>query len=605
MLDAGAASMPRFLLVLEFVALYLVLPLAYRFSPVHLPALPLLWAVTGYALWQLLRDPHFNRAQLWSADRLPGNLPAIPITFAALLLSACAAIAQAQSDPLSDPLVVRTNAGLIRGVARPGGGAEFLGMPYAQPPVGDLRWRAPVPAKPWAGIRDAKAFGASCTQPLLVGAWNRYDADHGQEDCLYLNVIVPMWPAAKPLPVMLWLHGGANLGGSGSGDLYNSGTLADHGVVLVTINYRLGVFGFLAHPALTTESPHHASGNYGLMDQILALKWVRDNIAGFGGDPTNITVFGQSAGSIDTGILMTSPLAAGRFQKAIGFSGAAFSPPLASLTEAEQKGVDTAKALNVPAGSDGIAAMRNIEAHELITKLGSRATDWPGFGPDVDGWVLTRSPAAVFAAGDEAPIPLLLGTTSREFGSSEPIDQLRASITRANADLAPQALALYGLADNGQGTADPLYGSAAMQWSADELFHCPITTEALWHSAAHHATFEYELDHAIPGQEAQGAVHSAELPYVFGYFPTSGNIGGNFGEQDKQLTSLIEGYLTNFAKTGNPNSAGLPPWPALDKRQSFLRFTEDATAVVSTTPLRGPQCDLYRKVLAEQMKQAK
>ncbi len=523
---------------------------------------------------------------------------------AVLLLSACAASAQAPSDPLSSPLVVRTTAGLNRGIARPGGGAEFLGVPYAQPPVGDLRWHEPLPAKPWAGVRDANTFGASCTQPLLSGAWNRYDAEHGQEDCLYLNVVTPAWPAAKPLPVMVWIHGGANIGGSGSGDLYNSGTLADHGVLLVTINYRLGVFGFLAHPALTAESPRHASGNYGLMDQILALHWVHDNIADFGGDPNNITVFGQSAGSMDTGMLMTSPLAAGLFEKAIAESGAAFAPPVVPLAYAEQRGLTAAAALDVPAGAAGIAALRKIPAPELIAKLGNLATEWPGFGPNVDGWVLPRSPAAVFAAGGEAPIPLLIGTTSHEFGNTEPVDALRAAITRTDGALAPQALALYGLTGDGQGTPDALYGSAGVQWNADSLFHCPITTEALWHTYAHHATFEYEFDHATPGQEAQGALHSAELPYVFGYFPKSGNIGGNFGASDMHLADLMRAYWTNFARTGDPNGTSLPRWPGLDKTQSYLRFTQDGNTGVSSSPLRGPQCDLYRQVLAQQMKSA-
>jgi para-nitrobenzyl esterase len=569
---------------------------------------------------------------------------AVPI---ALLLisgadSACAQLPLPANDPLpaQDPFVVHIGAGLVRGTARPGSGAEFLGIPYAQPPVGDLRWRAPEPALPWTGVREATKFGAACSQPLLDGAWNRYDFDHSQEDCLFLNVITPAWPAGKPLPVMFWIHGGADLGGSASSDLYKDGTLPEHGVVLVTINYRLGVFGFFAHPALTAESPHHASGNYGLMDQILALQWVRDNIARFGGDPSNITVFGQSAGSMNTGMLMTSPLARGLFEKAIAESGAAYAPSVPSLADAERFGEDAATALNVPAGAQGfsgpaaIAALRKIPAPDLLARLGKRASDWPGFTPDIDGWVLTRWPANVFAAGDEAPIPLLIGTTSREFGGGMPIDALRAAITQASGNLAPQALALYGVEGGAASNVpnvsdpaiDPIYGAPAAQWSADQLFHCPITTQALWHSAAHHATYEYELDHPIPGHEAEGAVHSGDLPYVFGYYPKTGNIGGVFGDVDLHLADQVETYWTNFArtgdpndgssslgqrnlsletKTGNPNSAGLPHWPALDAvRQSFLRFSLDGSAVVSTAPLRGAQCDLYRKALAQQMKPA-
>jgi para-nitrobenzyl esterase len=228
---------------------------------------------------------------------VPAQSPAPPSQSAAASTQSAAASSQIA------PLVVRTTAGLIRGIARSNGGAQFLGIPYAEPPIGPLRWRAPVPKKSWSGVRDANAFGSSCSQPLLGGAWNRHDAEHSSEDCLYLNVITPAWPAATPVPVMLWIHGGANQGGSGSGGLYTGGTLTAHGVLIVTINYRLDIFGFFAHPELTRESPHHASGNYGLMDQILALQWVHDNIAGFGGDPNNVTVFGQSAGSIDTGIL--------------------------------------------------------------------------------------------------------------------------------------------------------------------------------------------------------------------------------------------------------------------------------------------------------------
>ena len=516
---------------------------------------------------------------------------------AAVAVLACPLPAHAQNDPY----VVGTTAGLVRGLAWHNGGAQFLGIPYAEPPLGKLRWRAPVPKKPWTGVRDANAFGASCAQPDL--GWNRHDADTGQENCLYLNVTTPTWPAAKPLPVMFWMHGGANEGGSGSGSLYNDGTLPEHGVVLVTINYRLGIFAFLALPELTRESPHRASGNYALMDQILALRWVHDNIDRFGGDPNNITVFGQSAGAMDTGMLMTSPLARGLFQKAIAESGVPLFPLPTPLDQAEHAGQEFAASFAIPGGRNPIEFLRQVLAHDLIAKAAMSHWGQAPVGPDIDGYVLPRSPAEIFKSGHEAPIPLLLGTTSREFGTPFPVDQLRKSIENATGKYAPQALALYGLANGGQGANDPLYGTAAEQWEADGDFHCPITTVALWHTAAHHPAYEYELDHAIPGQEGQGAVHSSDLPYVFGYFPTSGNISGKFGEIDKKLAELMQSYWTNFARTGDPSGSGLPPWPEFDGTQRYLIFNQDGHAVLSAGPLRGPQCDLYREALAVRMKQ--
>ncbi len=537
--------------------------------------------------------------------------------------SAAAAAQNTAASSPNDPLVVPTTAGLVRGIARAKGGAQFLGIPYAEPPLGPLRWHAPLPHKSWTGVRDTKAFGASCSQALLGGAWNRYDHEHGSENCLYLNVITPAWPAAKPLPVMFWIHGGANQGGSGSGSLYNEGTLLDHGVLLVTINYRLGILGFFAHPELTSESPHYASGNYGLMDQILALRWVQDNIARFGGDPNNITVFGQSAGSIDTGILMTSPLARGLFQKAIGESGAPFFPTLMPFDQAQQAGQQFAASFPALTTENPIDLLRSVSADDLITKAAHFQWGIPPVGPIVDGWVVPRSPDEVFKAGKEAPIPLLVGVTTREFGAGDSGDALRKSIQDYAGKFAPQALALYGVADGGQGTNDPLYGSAGVQWSADTEFHCPVSTEALWHAAAHHSTFLYEFDRAIPGQEAQGALHSAELPYVFGSFPTSGNISGKFGPVDFHLADLMETYWTNFAKSGDPNdgssssgskkagdpnasgdpnSAALPHWPEFNAAQLYLVFTEDGQGVASTGSFRAPQCDLYRDILAVGMK---
>ena len=501
-----------------------------------------------------------------------------------------------------DALIVATKAGQIRGTSRSSGGAEFLGIPYAEPPIGELRWHEPVPPKPWTGVRDASTFGAPCAQPVL-GDWNLRDAEFSKEDCLFLNVITPVWPPRAPLPVMFWIHGGANRGGTASSALYKDGTLVQHGVLLVTVNYRLGIFGFFAHPELTRESPHHASGNYGLMDQILALHWVLDNIAKFGGDPNNITVFGQSAGSQDTGLLMTSPLAQKLFQRAIAESGAALSPPLPSLTEAEDSGQKIAAYLKAPADNGAIKYLRQLSMGDLLKGLPPQEPSQPSrLGPDVDGWVISSPPAEVFASGHEAAIPLIIGTTQREFGSDASPEELRKMMQEVTGDLAPKALSLYGLANGGTGTSDPMYGSAADQWIADLIFRCPVSTETAWHAAAHHPTYEYEFAHAIPGQEAQGAVHSADLPYVFGFYPKRGNISGNFGDTDFKLADLIESYWTNFAKTGDPNGGKLPHWPEFDGSQTYIQFTQDGRVAEKTGGLRKPQCDLLREVAKEGMK---
>ncbi len=516
-----------------------------------------------------------------------------------VFLFLCTSLTWAATTPGNNPLLVATKAGQLHGASRPGGGAEFLGIPYAQPPVADLRWHEPLPAKSWPGVRDASTFGAPCAQPIL-GLWNLRDSESSKEDCLFLNIITTVWPPKAPLPVMFWIHGGANAGGTASGALYKDGTLVQHGVLLVTLNYRLGIFGFLAHPALTHESSHHASGNYGLMDQILALRWVHDNIAQFGGDPNNITVFGQSAGAEDTGLLMVSTLSKEMFNRAIAESGTAFSPPLPSLPDAEKDGEKLAAILKAPSGNNAIKFLRQMSASEILTALSKQDSNQvPDFGPDIDGYVIAHSPARTFTDGQEAAIPLIIGTTAREFGMSSSPDELRKTIENAMGDLAGQMLPLYGLAKNGQGATDPLYGTAADQWLADFLFRCPVTTEAAWH-AAHHPTYEYEFAHAIPGHEAEGAVHSSDLPYVFGFYPTHGNIGGTFTDADFKLADLIETYWTNFAKTGNPNAAAVPPWPQFDKTQTYIQFTQ-AGEVKKSEALRGRQCNLYRELLKEHM----
>ena len=526
------------------------------------------------------------------------NATAIFVFVAATIIFILGSAACAQDDALN----VKTASGKLHGVARPNGGAKFLGIPYAQPPVGDLRWREPLPVKPWSGVRDANAFGSACMQWAdAEGDWNWSFAKAANENCLYLNIVTPAWPVKKPLPVMFWIHGGGNEAGTASTALFNDGKLVDHGVLLVTVNYRLGIFGFFAHPELTSESPHHSSGNYGLMDQILALRWVIANIQKFGGDPHNITVFGQSAGALDTSLMMTS-LARELIQKAIVESGTPVVT-LHSLAPAEQAGVEFAVQMKVPAGEDAMKFLRQIPAEDLLKAAHAQgAKHRPTTHPIVDGWVISRSPAEVFASGQESAIPLMIGSNAIESGSTDTPDELRKSIQKEAGEFAHRALALYGLANGGQGIADPLYGSAADQWVADTRYRCAAATEAEWHSAAHHPTYEYEFQRVSPG-EAKGATHSAELPYVFGYYPKTGQfeVAAKFVDADRELADEMESYWTNFAKTGNPNSKVLPHWPGFAQNQAFIEFTQDG-GIANAAGLRIPQCNLYREVLAERMK---
>jgi para-nitrobenzyl esterase len=264
--------------------------------------------------------------------------------FFMFLLMLAAIPSAADSGP-----VVTVTGGKVRGAMLESGGAVFKGIPYAQPPVAELRWREPVPVKSWTGVRDATAFGPVCTQaPGIVPN----AAEISREDCLYLNVWTPEWPGGASKPVMVWIPGGGNTAGGSSQPQFDGQPLTRRGIILVTVNYRLGSFGFFAHPALTQESPHHASGNQGILDQMAALTWVRDNIAAFGGDPRNVTLFGESAGSLDVSVLMTSPLAKGLFARVIGESGAVIlnGDPL-TLRQAEQRGLESAASWKVPTGA--------------------------------------------------------------------------------------------------------------------------------------------------------------------------------------------------------------------------------------------------------------
>ncbi len=505
------------------------------------------------------------------------------------------------ADP--SPLAA-VNSGQLRGVLLDSGGAVFKGIPYAQPPVGNLRWREPQRVESWTGVRDAVSFGPPCAQ----NSGNRPMAN-SQEDCLFLNVWNSEWPAKTKKPVMVWFHGGGNYGGTASSAASDGESLARHGVVLVSVNYRLNIFGFFAHPELTKESPHHASGNYGLMDQVAALKWVHDNIAKFGGDPANVTIFGQSAGAVDVNVLMTSPLAKGLFERVIAESGTVTrnpdeatlgmtalgalmklkSGPVSSsdaptLAEAEKTGEQLTAGKN-------LTDLRALPMEELLKLVaGPRLSIGPANGVVADGWVFPKPPAQVFASGEEQKVPLLMGSNSRERTPPGTPADLGKAMVGAMKDmygpLAPRAFALYAINASAAPEPDPLYGGQAAQWTVDTMYRCPVVAELLWHAAAGNAAYEYQFDRAAPGREAAGATHGAEVSYVFG------RLGANYAQADRDLSSAIEEYWTNFAKTGNPNGASLAVWPKFDSTaRGYIEFTDNGP--VAREGLRRPFCDLY------------
>jgi para-nitrobenzyl esterase len=504
-----------------------------------------------------------------------------------MLVFGCA-LAVAANGP-----VVSVTGGRIQGrlLAAPGG-AVFQGIPFAQAPVGDLRWREPKPVKAWQGVRDASSYGAPCAQ--VSAAWNAKAAALGSEDCLFVNVWNSEWPARTRKPVMVWIHGGANMGGSalGAGGIeppFDGEPLARHGVVLVSLQYRMGVFGFIAHPELTAESPHHASGNYGLMDQIAALEWVRDNIAKFGGDPKNVTIFGQSAGALDVGLLMTSPLAKGLFHRAIEESGSVIiaGRATATLAEVEQTGVKLAVKMNAPA-TGALPYMRSLSTADVL----KASPPYGGGGParpepDVDGYVLPQSPAEVFKTGQEAPVPLMTGNTGREFPFQGDDAALKQAIEKFYGPLAPRALELYGLAGIAQTGVYLPYGPAGPQFSTDTFFRCGAVATAIEHSARY-PTFEYEF---TIGNEAAGTSHSGELQYVFGRRGVK-----ETSDPDPKLVAQVEQYWTNFAKTGNPNGGKLPVWPKYDAvKRGYLELTN--AGPVAKSDLRKPFCEIFSEKL--------
>jgi para-nitrobenzyl esterase len=539
---------------------------------------------------------------------------------AGLMVGAAVAQTPPAAQGVPAPPEVSTHQGVVRGQFDFGGVAVFQGIPYAAPPVGDLRWKPPQPAAAWEGVRDAVTAPHSCMQ--VNWGWNARDAQDESEDCLYLNIATQSLHPAHPLPVIFWIHGGANYNGSGR---YGRGqTLTQHDVVLVSINYRLGVFGFLALPALTAESAHHSSGNYALLDQMAALRWVRDNIAAFGGDPQNVTIAGQSAGAIDVGMLLTTPDSKGLFTNAIDESGGPIAPTpvLASLSEGETQGETFAGFVGAAAGPNQLAALRAMKAADLL-EAGHRYTapDKEGVpthqGPEplVDGWVLPMQPAAAIRDGASHAVPLLIGSNIQEFsfGMSsviqanappDPPDALKRAIEHNFGEESQDAMAAYGLVHADAPPADPQLGSVGTQLMTDTLFRCPARIAGDWLSKRGVGVWEYQFERPLPGTGSASTRHSGELPYVFGWaqYTRSGVMGATFVPADAALSQQMQGYWTNFAKTGDPNGPGLPNWPGYaGSTPALMHFTADGTSVASVSPPRAT-CGLLKMHLERALK---
>ncbi|KQY91330.1 carboxylesterase/lipase family protein [Brevundimonas sp. Root1423] len=497
--------------------------------------------------------------------------------FAGLVSCAAAAVAQ------SDPAVVTAPAGAVRGRAV-GDVLAFKGVPYAAPPVGPNRWRPPISAPRWSGVRDAADFGPACIQPT-PGAPHIYSDNLGatSEDCLSLNVWTPS--TTGKAPVIVWIHGGSLVAGSSKERLYDGSVLAAEGAVVVSINYRLGVLGYLAHPDLSAESRDGISGNYGLMDQIAALHWVQRNIDAFGGDPANVTIAGESAGGLSVMYLMASPLARGLFAKAIAQSAYMISTPELKQARfgapaAEAAGSNLARVLQAPS----LRVLRGMDP-QTLTDSAARS-GFASFGA-VDGVLLPGQLVDVFARGEQAPVPLLAGFNSGEIRSLRMLAppapgstaEYESVIRDRYGGLADEFLRLYPASDMGESilaaSRDALYG-----WTAERLVRNQ--------TALGQPSFLYLFDHGYPAMDAAGlhGFHASELPYMFGMLDRTPPLWPKVPDTPEEagLSAAMVDYWVSFARTGEPRAANGPAWPTYGASGAYIAFRDGPTLAEGLFP---------------------
>lgn len=467
---------------------------------------------------------------------------------------------------------VKTDAGLVSGTV----GEDkiihiFKGIPFAAPPVGEFRWKAPQPVKAWPGVKQCTEFAKSPIQgkPNEFGVYTReflIKDEPLSEDCLYLNVWTGAKQPTEKRAVMVWIYGGGFVSGGTNVPIYDGEALAKKGIILVSVPYRVGILGFLAHPELTKESPDHSSGNYGLMDLLAALKWIKNNIAAFGGDPDNVTIAGQSAGSYGVNYLVASPLAKGYFNKAIAESGAHMLPGKGSgvsLADAEKEGVAAANELHAATLTD----LRKLPAEELLKQN--------NFRPIIDGYFLPQVPSDIFAANKESQVPLLTGWNEDDafMGTVKNAADYTAGITKRFGKNTPEVLKLY------PGTTDTEAERSQIRMSRDQMFGVQNYSWINQQSAKNKAkVYVYRFTRRLPAADAfkkYGAFHTGEVAYVFNNLKF---LNRPFEPMDHQLAGTISSYWVNFVKTGNPNGYQLPVWPAFNNSTMQVMYLGEKPA---------------------------
>jgi len=493
----------------------------------------------------------------------------------------------AQQNDLVKHLQVKTADGILEGNDE-SGIYSFKGIPFAAPPVGKFRWKEPQPVEKWTGVKKADKFGPRAMQRPVFGDMN-FRSNGMSEDCLYLNVWTPAKSLDEKLPVLVYFYGGGLIAGDGSEPRYDGESMARRGIVAITVNYRLNIFGFFSHPELSNESPNGASGNYGLLDQYAALKWVQQNIAAFGGDPNKVTIAGESAGSFSVSAQMASPLSKGLFRAAIGESGALLgNRPLPSLREAEQKGKVFATAI----GQESLTSLRAIPAEQLLEFT---AKPEANFAVNIDGYFFKENPIAIFKRGEQSKVPLLIGWNSEEmnyralFGEAKPtLVNFNKLVEERFGEQAKELLQVY------KPKSEVDVKQVATDFAGDQFIAYGTWRWADLHSQTGDSPiYRYlytkprpamraEMGNAVAGlaggiikgdkakkqetPQVKGAVHSAEIEYALGNLST--NRVYDWQPEDYKVSTVMQAYFENFIKSTNPNGLGVPNWPSIKKGEA-------------------------------------